>query len=109
MYMPQFFKENLVFVELVQKHFNPDVIYQYQVEERSLVVRRIRAQRHRLKDLKEALLHDELSTPEKLEQLKRELAEHHQDERLMDCCSMADLLTEHLKKYIFAKENWLKY
>jgi hypothetical protein len=109
MYMPQFFKENLIFVELVQKHFHPDVIHQYQVEERSLVVRRIRAQRHRLKDLKEALLHDELSTPEKLEQLKRELADHHRDERLMDCCSMAELLTEHLKKYIFAKENWLKY
>lgn len=108
-YMPQFFKENRVFVELVSRHFNPDVINQYQVEERSLVVRRIRAQRHRLKDLKDALQHDELSSPEKTEQLKRELAEHHQDDDLLNCQSMADLLTEHLKKYIFAKENWIKH
>ena len=106
MYMPQFFKENNIFVELVQKHFNPDVIRQYQIEERSLVVRRIRAQRHRLKDLRDALLHDELSTPEKTEQLKRELAEYHQDNGLLYCRTMAELLMEHLKKYIFAKENW---
>ncbi len=50
-YLPQFFKENKVFVDLVSKHFNPDVIKQYQMEERSLVIRRMRAQRHRLKDL----------------------------------------------------------
>ena len=106
MYMPQFFKENNIFVELVQKHFNPDVIRQYQIEERSLVVRRIRAQRHRLKDLRDALLHDELSTPEKTEQLKRELAEYHQDNGLLYCRTMAELLMEHWKKYIFAKENW---
>jgi hypothetical protein len=45
MYLPQFFKENKIFVDQVIKHFNPDVIQQYQAEERSVVVRRIRAQR----------------------------------------------------------------
>lgn len=106
MYMPQFFKENNIFVDLVQKHFNPDVIHQYKIEERSLVVRRIRAQRHRLKDIRDALRNDALSTPEKIDQLKHELADFHHDRSFIACRTMAELLLEHLKKYIFAKENW---
>jgi hypothetical protein len=84
-YLPQYFKENKVFVDLVAKHFNPDVIRQYQIEERSTIIRRIRAQRHRLNELKDSLVNDELSTPEKTEQLRQELAEHHQDDNLLKC------------------------
>jgi hypothetical protein len=105
-YLPQYFKENKVFVDLVAKHFNPDVVKQYQNEERSLIIRRIRSQRLRLKDLKDALVNDELSTPEKMEQLKAELAEHHQDDNFRKCRSMAEVLMVHMKKFIFTRERW---
>ncbi len=105
-YLPQYFKENKIFVDLVARHFNPDVVRQYQNEERSLIIRRIRSQRLRLKDLKDALVDDELSTPEKLEQLKSELAEHHQDNNFLKCRSMAEVLMVHMKKFIFTRERW---
>ena len=108
-YLPQYFKENKVFVDLVAKHFNPDVIKQYQVEERSTIIRRIRAQRHRLNELKDSLLHDELSTPEKTDQLKRELAEHHEDDNFLKCRSMAEILMVHMKKFIFTRERWAQH
>lgn len=100
-YLPQYFKENKVFVDLVSKHFNPDVIQQYQMEERSLVIRRMRAQRHRLKELKDCLLDDELSTFDKVEQLRKELAEYHQNFRFLECNTMARILTMHMKEFIF--------
>jgi len=59
-----------------------------------------------LKDLKDALVDDELSTPEKLEQLKSELAEHHQDNNFLKCRSMAEVLMVHMKKFIFTRERW---
>jgi hypothetical protein len=99
-YLPQFFKENKVFVDLVARHFNPDVIKQYQMEERSLVIRRMRAQRHRLKDLKDSLLDDELSTPAKVEQLRKELSEYHQNYRFLNCDTMARILLLHMKEFI---------
>jgi hypothetical protein len=99
-YLPQFFKENKIFVDLVARHFNPDVIKQYQMEERSLVIRRMRAQRHRLKDLKDSLLDDELSTPAKVEQLRKELAEYHQNYRFFNCDTMARILLLHMKEFI---------
>jgi len=104
-YLPQFFKENKVFVDLVSLHFNTDVIEQYQTEERSLVIRRMRAQRHRLKDLKDSLLEDELSSPAKIAQLRKELAEHHQNNRFLNCDTMAKILVLHMKEYIVQEKK----
>ena len=101
MYLPQFFKENSVFVELVAKHFNPDVIRQYQAEERSVVVRRIRSQRHRMKDLRDSLLEDDISTPEKTRQLAEELAAHHDDPHFLQCKTMSEILSHHVGDLIF--------
>ena len=101
MYLPQFFKENKIFVDLVSKHFNPDVIQQYQAEERSVVIKRIRSQRHRMKDLRDSLLEDSLSTPEKTVQLATELAEHHGDERFLQCKTMAEVMYLHVRDLIF--------
>lgn len=105
MYLPQFFKENKVFVDMVSKHFNPDVIMQYQAEERSVIVRRIRSQRHRMKDLRDSLLEDTLSTPEKTVQLAGELAALHQDKRFLECKTMAEVLSLHVRDLIFPSKK----
>src|ERR1700712_4894368 len=73
-YLPQFFKENLVFVELVKKHLNKEVIRQYQQEERSQIIRRIKSERQRLRDLRVAAADDPLSTESKITQLAKELS-----------------------------------
>ena len=101
MYLPQFFKENSVFVELVAKHFNPDVIRQYQAEERSVIVRRIRSQRYRMKDLRDSLLEDDISTPEKTRELAEELAAYHEDPHFLQCKTMSEILSHHVRDLIF--------
>jgi hypothetical protein len=105
MYLPQFFKENKVFVDMVAKHFNPDVIMQYQAEERSVIIRRIRSQRHRMKDLRDSLIEDTLSTPQKTFQLAGELAELHQDKRFLQCKTMAEVLSLHVRDLIFPSKK----
>jgi hypothetical protein len=99
-YLPQFFKENKIFVDLVTRYLHPDVIRQYQQEEKSLVIRRIKSQRHRLKNLKDAIAHDELSTPEKITQLKSELALHYNNEQFYSCSTMGQVMELHMKKLI---------
>ena len=88
-------------MELVSKHFNPDVIRQYQAEERSVIVRRIRSQRHRMKDLRDSLLEDDISTPEKTRELAKELAAHHDDPQFLKCKTMSEILSHHVRDLIF--------
>ena len=100
-YLPQFFKENNIFVELVQQHLHPDVIKQYQQEERSQIIRRIKAQRQRLRDLRVAAADEELSTPEKIKQLAAELALYHHDSKgFSKCSTMPQVIYQHLKEFL---------
>ena len=102
-YMPQFFKENYPFVELVQKHLNKEVIQQYQQEERAVLARRLKAERHRLKDLRDVLLKEQVSTPEKTKQLALELAVHYQDPIFAKCTSMGQIIDRSLKKALVSR------
>jgi hypothetical protein len=97
MYLPQFFKDNNVIVELVIQLLKPDVVKQYQNEERTLMFRRLRSARYRLKDLIDCMRSDTISTPEKVEQLKQELAHHHQSDDFLKCTNMGDLVRLNLK------------
>ncbi len=97
MYLPQFFKDNNVIVELVIQLLKPDVVKQYQNEERTLMFRRLRSARYRLKDLIDCMRSDTISTPEKIEQLKKELAQHHQSDEFLKCNNMGDLVRLNLK------------
>jgi hypothetical protein len=100
MYQPQFFKENLPFVQLALQHFNPQVMEQYQQEERALMVQRMRSERVRLAGLRDALRKDDVTPPEKLEALKKSLAEHYEDPRFEACRSTAAVIELSLKRLI---------
>ena len=100
LYLPQYFKENKVFVELVSQHLNPEVIHQYQQEERSQIIRRIKSQRHRLGSLRSAIAADELAPKEKIKQLAEELSAHYNKVQFLKCTNMADLLRLHLREMI---------
>ncbi len=97
LYLPQFFKENRPFVELTLKYLNKDSIEQYQAEERTLIAYRMAASRYRTMDLLNIMMKDRLSTDEKRDQLKEELAEHFQQKLFLRCRSMGDLVKQILR------------
>lgn len=97
MYLPQFFKENYPAVRLCIKHINKETVEQYQKEERTLMAKRLRSSRYRVKDLIDIMNIDRISTEEKVNQLKSELAIHFQDPSFEKCRNMGELLKKNLK------------
>lgn len=91
-YMPQFYKQNKPYIDLVQKHISAESITQYQREERSLVLKRMRAAKWPIINLLDAMSRDTLSEPEKIEQLKTELAAYYNSPRFLKAQNMGELL-----------------
>src|SRR5215212_4608566 len=100
LYLPQFFKENLPFVDLTLKYLNKDSIEQYQAEERTLIAYRMAASRYRIMDLLNIMTRDNISTDEKRYQLKHELAEHFQNKHLLRCKTMGDIVKQVLRQML---------
>lgn len=107
-YQPQFFKENFPYVELALKYFNPQVMAQYQQEERALIVQRVRSERHRLVALRDVLRMDEIAPEEKIIQLRQELAAWYEDDLFLKCETMASLLEWSIKRLIIRKRPTTK-
>lgn len=97
MYLPQFFKENNPIVELCLKYVNRETAKQYQQEERTLIARRLKSARYRVKDLIDVMRKDTISTPEKIYQLKNELADYHKNNEFLKCKTMGDVVRMQLK------------
>ena len=98
LYLPQFFKENQSFVELSMKNLNRDSIQQYQTEERTMMAFRVASSRFRLMELLNIMSKDNISTKEKLNQLKTELADHFATPIFYKCNSMGQLVKRQLKQ-----------
>jgi hypothetical protein len=92
LYIPQFFKENLPFVELCMKHLNANTVKQYQYEERALIAKRIRTSKYRVNQLLNVMKIDQLSTQDKVDSLKQELAKHYQSNTFMKCENMGEVM-----------------
>lgn len=97
LYLPQFFKENLPLVELGMELINEKTVKQYQAEERSLIARRLIASRYRVKDLIDCMEEDDISTPEKVKQLREDLAKHHSNTQFLKLRNMGQILKLQLK------------
>jgi hypothetical protein len=102
-YMPQFFKQNLPFVELVQKHLTLESIQQYQREERSLIFNRIRNTRYQIKDLIDVMCKERLAPELNIVQLREELSKHYKALDFLKCQTMGHIVRTSLK--ILIKEN----
>lgn len=92
LYLPQFFKENLPLVDLSLKHLNQDSIEQYQAEERTLIAYRMAASRYRIMDLLNIMMKDTISTEQKQNQLKHELADHFQNNSFTRCRTTGEIV-----------------
>jgi len=97
MYLPQFFKENWKAVRLCLKHISKETAYQYQKEERTLIAKRLRSSRYRTKDIIDLMIIDQISTPDKVYELKHELSDHFEDLSYLRCRNMGELLKKNLK------------
>ena len=97
LYLPQFFKENLPFVDAVLKNLDNESIAQYQAEERTMMALRLVSSRYRVKELLDIMNNDEISKPEKIQQLKTELSIFFQHLTFMRPHTMGQLLKEQLK------------
>ena len=97
LYLPQFFKENFPLVDLGMQLINEKTTKQYQAEERSLMARRLIASRYRVKDLIDCMEEDDISTSEKVNQLRKDLAKHHQNDAFLECENMGEILKLQLK------------
>lgn len=97
LYFPEFFKENKKIVELSMSVLEPKTIQQYQIEERALISRRLRFTGKQFKRLLSILTKDEISTPEKTEQLKRELAAFHKNTDFLKCSTMGEVIRQNLR------------
>ena len=91
MYLPQYFKNNLPVVQLCTRLINRDTALQYQQEERALIKRRLNFTKNRIGHLENCMRGDQISSTEKTDQLKKELAEMHQDPRFLKCKTMGEI------------------
>lgn len=91
-YMPQYFKENNALIQLGMKYITPESMKQYQREERALIANRLKSSQNEIEDILEAMEHDEISTPENIDSLKKELAKFYQNDHFLDCKNMGQIL-----------------
>ncbi|WP_372795151.1 hypothetical protein [Lutibacter sp.] len=91
-YFPQYFKENYPFVKMVSENLQEESIEQYKKEERSAIARRLRGSQDRVNDLLECMCNDEISTPEKIYELKMDLKKYTLDKNFKNCDNMGDIL-----------------
>lgn len=98
LYLPQFFKENYAYVDLVLKILDKASISQYRTEERTLMAFRVAEARYRLMDLFNNMCRDEISSREKTDQLKMQLKEYFANPKFLKCVSMGDIVKLTLKQ-----------
>lgn len=98
MYLPQYFKENKLFVESVLKHLDKESIAQYQTEERTLIATRLVSSRYRVKDLLDIMHDDKISKPEKMKQLREDLAVYFHQPAFLQSKTMGQIVKTQLKQ-----------
>lgn len=91
LYLPQYFDNNSPVVKLCKDLINRETGRQYQREERALMHRRLTFALHRIKHLCNCMCKDQISSTKKMHQLRKELAEMHDDHRYTLCRSMGEL------------------
>ncbi|MFD1816745.1 hypothetical protein SAMN04515674_110188 [Pseudarcicella hirudinis] len=91
-YMPQYFKQNNPLIELGMKYMTPESVKQYQYEERALMSGRLRVESQRTYDLMDVMAKDEISLPENIDQLRKELADFYGDKKFLKCKTMGEIV-----------------
>lgn len=102
-YLPKYYKQNKPLIDIGIKHITPETSLQYQKEERSMIANRIRFSHGQLDDLIDAMKLSELSKPEYIQGLRKELANFYKDAEFLMCKNMGEILEKSILTLI--KEN----
>lgn len=102
-YKPQFFKENLKMVQLVQEKLQESSIEQYRKEERSLLAKRIINTKPRYKELLRCMINDNVSTQKNVKKLRKELYKYTNDMKFKRASTMGQILRTALD---FVRRNY---
>ncbi len=102
-YLPQYFKDNNPIIYLGIGTMKPETVRQYQMEERSLIAARVRTSRKRLNRLFQIMSKDQISTDEKVFQLKHELTKHHRSDEFLNCKTMGEIVLTNIQ-LVLAKD-----
>jgi hypothetical protein len=95
-YLPQYFKQNNPIIFLGVKCMSRETVHQYQLEERSLIRRRVKSSGGRLEDLLAVMAEDAIAPEEHVAQLADELSQHYANRAFLSARSMGELVIEHL-------------
>ena len=104
-YRPQFFKENLKMVELVAESIQKLSIDQYKVEERSILVKRLKSFHDRADELLDCMLSDTISKKENIDLLKLKVYDYTQDIKFKRSKNMGEILQNALEYLVRNYEN----
>jgi hypothetical protein len=95
-YLPQYFKQNNPIIFLGIKCMSRETVRQYQLEERSLIRRRMKSSRGRLEDLLAVMTKDEIAPRDHVDDLAHGLADNYGLGGFTSCSTMGELIVEHL-------------
>lgn len=96
-YKPQYYKDNLEFVQLAQELMTNEIAQQYMRQERVAMKKRYLAARQRSKSLLRRMRKDRISTTENVTKLREDLAEYYNDSRFLEFNKMGEILTLQLE------------
>lgn len=96
-YMPQYFKANNPIINLGLKAMSPVLELQYQKEERTRLLIRVKAAGYQLQSLLQAMQTEHLSTEENVTRLRSELSDLYEENNFLSCTSMGDIVSHSLK------------
>ena len=84
-------------VEMVSKSFQKFSIDQYKIEERSILVKRLKSFHVRVDKLLDCMLEDSISKDENIDLLKMKIFEYTQDVKFKRCKNMGQILKSALE------------
>ncbi len=100
LYLPQFYKENLGYLQLVTEALSADQIEQLRLQARQQLCRYAIENAEQLTALLHVLVNAEISEHYKVLSLRKELAAYHHQPRFAHCNSMGSLVKEQLKQLL---------
>ena len=95
-YLPQYFKQNNELIKIGIENLTRETVRQYQWEERTLIGKRLKVARHRIKSLTDTMTNDRISTDAHVNSLKKELADFYEEKDFLRCKNMGEILKKSL-------------
>jgi hypothetical protein len=100
LYLPQFYKENYQYVQLVKRYLADEVVEEIRVSERKAMAALAVKKRRRLFELLQVMSHEELSENYKILTLKKELGTALHTHRYSRCKTMGAIVKQQLKQML---------